>query len=140
MPRVVELSDPYGNFLLPPSAPEIAEVCSVCLTFTQTGFDICYACAHHERGADAVLPISYSPHRGQLHTALRGYKQGRPNSRRFPLELAAILWRFLERHERCLAKRVGVEHFDVVTTVPSSDPERDRTHPLNEIVGHLVGH
>lgn len=139
MPTVAELSDPYANFLLPPSAPGTGDVCSVCLTFTQ-GFDTCYACAHHERAADAVLPISYSPHLGQLHAALRGYKEGWPSSRRFTLELAAVLWRFLDRHETCLARRVGVQRFEVVTTVPSSDPDRDAAHPLHEIVGQLVGH
>ncbi|MBX6370535.1 MAG: hypothetical protein IRZ04_21400 [Rhodospirillales bacterium] len=139
MPTVVELSDPYANFLLPPASPETAGVCSVCLTFTR-GFDTCYACGHHRRAADAVLPISYSPHLGQLHAALRGYKESWPHSRRLTIELAAVLWRFLHLHERCLASRVGVSHFDVVTTVPSSDVGRDAAHPLHEIVRRLVGH
>lgn len=139
MPTVVELSDPYANFLLPPTSPGTAGVCTVCLTFTQ-GFDTCYACAHHERAADAVLPISYSPHLGQLHAALRGYKQGWASSERLTLELAAVLWRFLARHEICLARRTGVEKFPVVTTVPSSDVDRDAIHPLHTIVGRIVGY
>ncbi len=139
MPTLVELSDPYANFLLPPSAPETPDVCRVCLTFTP-GFDICNACSQHrKRGADAVLPISYSPHLGQLHAALRGYKEGRPSSRRFTFELAAVLWRFLDGHEKCLARRIGVDRFDVVTAVPSSDPDRDVAHPLHKVVGQLVG-
>lgn len=139
MPTVLELSDPYANFMLPPAPPETADVCSVCLTFTG-GFDTCYRCAHRERAADAVLPISYSVHMGQLHSALRGYKEGWSASQRFTLELAAVLWRFLDRHEQCLARRVGVAGFPTVTTVPSSNVDRDRTHPLREIVGRLVFH
>jgi predicted amidophosphoribosyltransferase len=139
VPTVVELSDPYANFLLPPAPPGTAGVCSVCLTFTQ-GFDTCYPCGHRRRALDAVLPISYSPRLGQLHAALRGYKEGWASSRRFTIELAAVLWRFLARHESCLARRTGVDRFPIVTTVPSSDVERDTAHPLHEIVGRLVGH
>jgi hypothetical protein len=138
VPTVVELSDPYANFLRPPAPPETANVCSVCLTFTQ-GFDTCYPCGHRRRAANGVLAISYSPHLGQLHAALRGYKEGWASSRRFTVELAAVLWRFLARHESCLARRVGVDGFPLVTTVPSSDANRDAAHPLHEIVGQLVG-
>jgi len=139
MPTVLELSDPYANFLLPPVRPETVDVCSICLTFTD-GYDTCYRCGGRARAADAVLPISYSVHMGQLHTALRGYKEGWSSSQRFTLELAAVLWRFLDRHEPCLARRVRVAGFPLVTTVPSSDVDRDRTHPLHEIVGRLVLH
>lgn len=140
MPTVVELSDPYANFLLPPAAPGSDGVCSVCMTFTQGGYPACYRCGHHARGADAVLPISYSAHMGQLHAALRGDKEGRASAGRFKVELAAVLWRFLGRHEPCLARRAGVERFGVVTTVPSSDAARDVRHPLHDIVGRLVRH
>jgi predicted amidophosphoribosyltransferase len=137
MPTVAEFSDPYANFLLPPASPGAEGVCSVCLTFTQ-GYTTCYRCGHQPRGADAVLPISYSIHMGQLHAALRGYKEGWRSARRLKGELAAVLWRFLARHEACLARRVGVERFDAVTTVPSSDRERDASHPLHDIVGRIV--
>jgi hypothetical protein len=139
MPTVVELSEPYANFLLTPPAPETSDVCSVCMTFTE-GFATCYRCGHHQRAADAVLPISYSVNLGQLHAALRGYKEGWNSASRFKIELAAVLWRFLDQHEGCLARRVGVREFEVVTTVPSSDPERDVHHPLHDIVGSLIGH
>jgi orotate phosphoribosyltransferase len=33
-----------------------------------------------------------------------------------------------------------VPGFDIVTTVPSSSPERDATHPLHRIAASLVGH
>jgi hypothetical protein len=53
------------------------------------------------------------------------------------IELSAILWRFLEGHEKCLAAAAGVESFELVTTVPSSDPVRDDSHPLPWVVGGL---
>ena len=139
MPTVVELSDPYANFLLTPGAPEAGGVCSVCLTLIEGDYPRCYPCQHHARGADGVLPISYSIHRGQLHAALRGYKSDWASAARFKLELAAVLWRFLEQHEGCLARRVGVEGFGVVTTVPSSDIARDAVHPLHDVVGRVIG-
>ena len=52
MPTVVELSDPYANFLLTPGAPEAGGVCSVCLTLIEGDYPRCYPCQHHARGAD----------------------------------------------------------------------------------------
>lgn len=138
MATVAELSGPYANFMLNPLAPEAADVCSVCSTFTE-GYSTCYPCGFQRGYADAVLPISYSLHLGQLHTALVGYKRlPPPASQKFKLELAAVLWRFLSRHERCLAGRIGVTRFDRVTTVPSGALERDESHPLRQIVGATV--
>jgi hypothetical protein len=117
MATVRELSDAYSNFMLNPLAPGDEDVCEVCLTFTE-GYDTCYACGHQQTYADAVLPISYSLHFGQLHNALAG---------------------FLERHEGCLAGTVGAEGFDVVVTVPSGEATRDRAHPLPTLVGEVVG-
>lgn len=37
MPTVVELSDPYANFLRTPPHPDDPGTCSVCLTFTEGG-------------------------------------------------------------------------------------------------------
>jgi phosphoribosylpyrophosphate synthetase len=114
-------------------------VCSVCLTFTE-GQDTCYPCGWEPRFADAVLPISYSVHFGQLHTALAQYKRATGTvARRLQMELAAVLWRFLREHEACLARTADVDGFDTVTTVPSSDPARDAGHPLRRIVGSDVG-
>jgi hypothetical protein len=62
------------------------------------------------------------------------------SARRFRLDLAAVLWRFLDRHEQCLARRAGVRAFTVVMTVPSGDAGRDARHPLPDVVGELVGH
>jgi hypothetical protein len=135
---VAELSAPYTNFMLNPLAPSVEDVCSVCTTFTE-GFGTCYPCGHQTQFLDAVLPISYSVALGQLHHALQTYKRGYPSGAgQIQLQLAAVLWRFLAEHEACLAHRAGVSHFDIVTTVPSSSPERDEIHPLRRIVGEIV--
>ena len=49
--------------------------------------------------------------------------------------LAAILWRFLELHESCVARAAGVEGFDVVATVPSSTSQRDQVSNLRTLAG-----
>ncbi len=60
-------------------------------------------------------------------------------ARRLGASLAAILWRFLADHERCVANAAGTDGFELVTTVPSGDRFRDERHPLRWIVGELVG-
>lgn len=138
MPTVRELTEPYGNFLLNPLRPS-EEVCQVCLSFCYEGYTTCYSCGRSPRYADAVLPISYSPHLEQLHTALAGYKRlFGPPARKFQLDLAAVLWRFVDRHERCLARSLGGDAFDVVTTVPAGTAGRDEAQPLREIVGRTI--
>jgi predicted amidophosphoribosyltransferase len=110
-----------------------------CFNFTN-GYGLCYACAHGEDSLEAVAPISYSVAREQLHHALAGYKRLTGDvARRLAVELAAVLWRFLAAHERCVARTARVEAFELVTTVPSSDRGRDANHPLRWIVGELVG-
>jgi predicted amidophosphoribosyltransferase len=137
MPTVGELTAPYANFLLGPrSAPG---VCSTCFSFT-AGYARCYACARNEAWLDAVLPVSYSVAHEQLHHALAGYKRlAGEVARRLRVELAAVLWRFLEAHEACVARAVRAAAFELVTTVPSADRVRDERHPLRAIVGGLVG-
>jgi predicted amidophosphoribosyltransferase len=137
MPTVAELTAGYGNFMLGPRTGP--EVCGVCFNFT-TGYERCYACAHGLPWLDALVPISYSVAREQLHHTLASYKRLEGEiARRFTVELAAVLWRFLAHHEACVAAAVGVSRFDLVTTVPSSDRARDEHHPLRTIVGELVG-
>ncbi len=137
MPTVAELTAGYGNFMLGPRAGP--EVCGVCFNFT-TGYERCYACAHGLPWLDALAPISYSVAREQLHHTLASYKRLEGEvARRFTVELAAVLWRFLSQHEACVAAAVGVQGFDLVATVPSSDQGRDEHHPLRTIVGELVG-
>jgi predicted amidophosphoribosyltransferase len=137
MPSVGELSALYENFMLNPRPGP--EVCAACFNFTR-GFERCYACAHIEQHLDALVPISYSVAQEQLHRALAGYKRLSGDvARRLTVELAAVLWRFVAEHERCVAQAADTNGFELVTTVPSSDSERDENHPLREIVGELVG-
>jgi predicted phosphoribosyltransferase len=137
MPTVRELSAPYENFMLVPRPGP--NVCRICFTFT-AGFDRCYACAHSEQWADAVAPISYSIAGEQLHHELASYKRLTGEvARRLTAQLAAVLWRFLESHERCVAAAAQASAFEVVTSVPSGDRERDEGHPLRRMVGELVG-
>jgi hypothetical protein len=136
VPTVRELTAVYGNFMLSPRAGP--GVCATCFNFTH-GYPRCYACAHGESWLDAVAPISYSVAREQLHHALASYKRlsGEP-ARRLRAELAALLWRHLSEHERCVTRAAGVPAFELVGTVPSSARERDAQHPLQHIVGTLV--
>lgn len=136
MPTVAELTDLYANLLLNPRPGP--GVCQVCFTFTE-GYERCFACAHAERWLEVVAPISYSVAHEQLHHALAGYKRlGGDVARRFQVELAAVLWRYLADHEQCVARAAGVPTFDVVGTVPSGDRSRDERHPLRQIVGEIV--
>ena len=134
---VAELSDLYSNFMFGPRAGR--GVCSVCFNFTD-GYDTCYACARAPKWLDAMAPISYSVAHEQLHHALASYKRiGGEAARRLGVGLASVLWRALSAHERCVAAAAGVQAFSLVATVPSSDPLRDRDHPLRWIVSELVG-
>jgi hypothetical protein len=113
-------------------------VCRTCFNFTD-GFERCYACARNENWIDVVAPISYSVAGEQLHLMLAGYKRsGGGVARVLGIELAAMLWRYLERHELCIARRASVPGFPFVTTVPSGDPGRDEHHPLRWLVGELA--
>ena len=137
MPTVAELSAPYGNFMLGPRRGP--SVCSACFNLTD-GWGRCRACASCESWLDAVAPISYSVAGEQLHHALVSYKRlVGAGGRHFTMGLAAVLWRYLAAHEACLARAAGTESFAVVTTVPSSDVERDPSHPLSALVSELVG-
>ncbi len=150
MATVAELTAPYENFMLGPRRGP--DVCEICFTFTR-GYARCYACASAEQAIDAMAPISYSVAHGQLHHALAAYKRdGGRIGRRLTVQLAAVLWRHIAAHEQCLAAAAaaaaatgatwgpaGVDRFELITTVPSSDRDRDETHPLRAIVGELAG-
>jgi predicted amidophosphoribosyltransferase len=134
--RLEDISELYGNFMLSPrSGPG---VCEVCFNLTR-GYERCYACTNEPQWLDVVAPISYSVAHEQLHHALAGYKRRTGGAaERFVVELSAVLWRHLVRHEACVARRAGVEEFALVTTVPSSDAQRDGAHPLRRIAGEIV--
>lgn len=136
MAGVVELSDPYANFLLAPRRGD--GVCRRCFNLTD-GYDLCFACEHGGDSIDVVAPISYSVAGEQLHHALAGYKRLPAGwARTLTRQLAAVLWRHLGQHERCLARAAGVERFTWVTVVPSGAASRQPPHPLQEIVARLV--
>jgi hypothetical protein len=137
MPAVHELTALYENFMLSPRAGP--SVCTNCFNLTD-GYRLCYACANQDRVIDAVAPISYSVAHEQLHHALASYKRlSGQVARRIGVQLAAVLWRYLNAHESCVAHQVGAESFPIVSTVPSSDRQRDDGHPLRWIVAELVG-
>ncbi|MDQ6745480.1 MAG: hypothetical protein M3Z27_05640, partial [Actinomycetota bacterium] len=136
MPTVDELTAGYGNFMLSPRrAPG---VCTTCFNLT-AGYSRCYACSHCESWLDAVAPISYSVAHEQLHHALACYKRlGGAAARKVRTELAAVLWRHLAAHERCVAAGSISGEFQIVTTVPAGTTERDANQPLRRIVAELV--
>src|ERR1700691_4948027 len=102
MPSVAELTALYTNFMLGPRPGP--DVCRQCFNFTR-GYERCYACTHNEQRLEAIVPISYSVAREQLHHALAGYKRlDGEVARQLGVELAAVLWRHLSGHERCLAR------------------------------------
>ncbi|HEX5928287.1 MAG TPA: hypothetical protein VFY48_02750 [Solirubrobacterales bacterium] len=120
-------------------APAGSGICRVCWGFIDPDYDTCYKCGFQTDCLDAVVPITYSEHLGQLHLALSNYKRGSSQAiRRYAaIRVAAILWRFLGQHETCVAEAAGVDGFDLVTIVPSSDPERDKDSPFAELTGWI---
>jgi predicted amidophosphoribosyltransferase len=134
--HVHELSASYANFMLGPRPGP--DVCADCFDLTDGGTR-CNHCSHDGGWVDTMAPISYSIGGEQLNHALGGYKRyAEPAGRYLTAGLAAVLWRHVGDHEGCLARAAGVDAFDVVTTVPSSDAGRDGTHPLHRLVGELV--
>ena len=136
MATVAELTAPYGDVLLAPRRGPA--VCRTCFNLTD-GYTRCYACVHGGDAIDVVAPISYSIAGEQLHHALAAYKR---SSERWTTvlvrQLAAVLWRHLAGHERCLARAAGVPGFSLVTTVPAGQTRCGVPHPLQGIVGRAV--
>lgn len=125
--RVDEASEAYQQAMRNIAAPGLG-ICRICWTFVDPTYETCYKCGHQPDSLDAVVPITYSEHLGQMHLALRNYKDGSSEGirRHDSVRLAAILWRFLRDHEQCVAHAVGADCFDLVTIVPSSKVERDK--------------
>ncbi len=137
MATVRELSAPYENFMLGPQRGP--GVCTRCFNLTD-GYEHCYACTRQDAVLNAIAPISYSVAHEQLHHALAIYKRGTgTTARRLAVQLSAVLWRYLDAHESCLARAAGADGFPVVTTVPSGEVARDGEHPLRWIVGEAIG-
>jgi predicted amidophosphoribosyltransferase len=140
---VADVAAPYANLLVPvpPTGPDL---CTVCHSPVRRGYTLCYPCAQARRTlgsatADAVAFVSLAPAGEQFARDLYTYKRPRLPAalrRRRTVGLAAVLWRWLDLHEPCLARQAGVARFDVLTSVPSTSG-RD-WHPLRELVGELV--
>lgn len=94
-----------------------------------------------------VCPISLAPEQGdargpwdrrfsgQLYAVLRDYKEvylTREQARRFKLELAAVLYRFLSGNWHTLSALLGGRP-NLWTHVPST--RRQAVHPLAEVIG-----
>lgn len=111
-------------------------VCSICHTFIDPTYDKCYPCNSVGNSLDAVVPITYSEALSQMHTVLRNYKDGPDSVQKYMrLRLAAILWKFLDLHEQCVAMAAGATgDFDVVTIVP---PKGAARRNLDWIVGEV---
>lgn len=136
MPTIAELSAVYANFMLSPRPGP--DVCRTCFNFTR-GYEQCYGCMAAEPRLDLVVPISYSVSYEQLHHALWSYKrQAGAAAMHSGAAVAAILWRFLALHERCVVNALEISRFPLLTTVPSGSRERDRQHALRRLVGEAV--
>lgn len=116
--------------------PAASGICRTCGTWIDAGYRDCSPCNRSPDLLQPVVPITYSRHLGQIHTALRNYKDGTPAAQAYAIpRLTAILWRFIQAHETCVAQAAGISGFDLVTTVPSSTPEADeRRTNLRRIV------
>jgi predicted amidophosphoribosyltransferase len=141
---VAELSEPYRNHLIPVLPPGRG-VCAVCWTAVDPGFRLCFQCNAARNGfrqglADVVVPVALAVKREQLAHELWHYKYDvDPSVRsRLTTRLGAVLWRFLGQHEKHIAEAAGVPEFSIVTTVPGTS-QREGNHPLEHIVGTIVG-
>ena len=120
-------------------------MCAVCWTSVPPDFRLCFQCNAARNGfrqglADIVVPVALAVKREQLAHELWHYKYDvDPSVRsRLTTRLGAVLWRFLGQHEKHIAEAVGVPEFGIVTTVPGTR-QREGNHPLERIVGTLVG-
>src|SRR5215218_6193116 len=141
---IYALSAPYANFMLN-QAPARSGVCRTCWTFIDPAYDECRQCAYGPTAlVEAMVPITYSIDGEQMHHELRHYKDSRSAGvqQRMMRGLAAVLWRFLDEHELCIAEAAGRQGlFDLVVTVPSKSTVRDdQRSNLRTIVGSLCEH
>lgn len=104
--------------LVPVAAPRPGICCKTCHSGVGPGYSRCGPCNWHD--VPPVLPISISVHGKGLHRRLRGYKDAtaKAERRECSLDLAVLLYLFLERHSDCLG---GMP--DIVVDVPSADRE-----------------
>jgi hypothetical protein len=141
---VDDVAGPYANYLLP-VPPAGIDTCRVCHGAVYDGYETCYPCTQADRllgggVADIVSFVSLAPAGEQFARELYTYKlETVPVPVRRPrlIGLAAVLWKWLSLHEKCMASATGATAFDVVTSVPSTSG-RMETHPLEELVSQVV--
>jgi predicted amidophosphoribosyltransferase len=125
-----------GELITPRPGPG---VCPECFNFTREPTGRCRACRASESHLSAMVAISYAPAGSPLHRGLADYKRAAEPAVPYLVDgLAVVLSRFLAGHEACVAAAAGVDRFDSVVVVPSSNPHRAHGHPLGQIVGHRV--
>lgn len=145
-PRTVdEVAAPYANFLVrvPPAGPAVCRVCHSAVS----GYPTCWQCKQAVQafgGATADLTgfVSMAPRTEQLAHELFAYKRITVPSearQRMTVGLAAVLWKWMLIHESCMTIWLGIDHFDVTTSVPSTSASRP-SHPLKEVVASVVTH
>jgi predicted amidophosphoribosyltransferase len=135
---VAELTGFFGADLL--AVPAVtAGRCEVCRADVGAGRQRCGTCRANARRcqpqqpADVVAFVSLAVKHGRLATDLWRYKSAGDDEA--ALRLAALLWRFLDGHERCLAAGCGVPRFGLVTSVPTGIGRA--RHPLADVLRHL---
>jgi predicted amidophosphoribosyltransferase len=142
-PRTVdEVAAPYANFLVrvPPAG---RGVCTICHTVVGP-FRTCLRCKDTKQAlgnatADLAAFVSMAPNAEQLAHELHAYKRltvPRVARDRMATGLAAVLWKWLDAHEECLTARLGIDSFDVTTSVPSTSGRKN--HPLKDVVADIV--
>lgn len=141
MATVEQITAKYDNVLVPVLPPGEG-VCIVCKSVTIGNFTRCYRCNTHlslAYTANAVDPIALSAKGGQWAHELSAYKNSmNPTVREtLAVRLSAVLWRWLARHEHCLASTAGVQRFPLITSVPSTSGRTD--HPLPHMLRRIVG-
>ena len=136
MPSVRELTELYANVMLGPRRGP--SVCGTCFNFTD-GYTRCYACDHGRLVLDAVA-ADLLQRRARAASSCARQLQA-PATAMSPAALARASPRSCGAFSRARAlpgarRRDG--RFELVTTVPSGDRDRDERHPLRWIVGELV--
>jgi predicted amidophosphoribosyltransferase len=105
-----------------------AGVCVWCHRPILGDLQTCLGCKSLPQHLDLVVPITYAIRGAPIHLALRSYKRPHPPRLRVAsaLLVARVLHRFLSQHGGCAARAVGIDRFDLIATIPSSNQLRDR--------------
>ncbi|MBV9445622.1 MAG: hypothetical protein JO345_06965 [Streptosporangiaceae bacterium] len=85
-----------------------------------------------------MVPIALAVKHEQWAYELFSYKNSSSSAARdsLALRLGAVLWRWLEHHEGCVAEYGGVAEYPLITAVPSTRGRAD--HPLPRILTEII--